>query len=37
VPILIDAVLDVAQEMTDLGRTELEALLDSAALTTNKI
>ena len=29
-------VLDVAEEMTDLGRAELEALMDPAALTTNK-
>ena len=29
-------VLDVAEEMTDLGRAELEALLDPVILTTNR-
>jgi hypothetical protein len=29
-------VLDVAEEMTDISRAELEALLDPAHLTGNK-
>jgi len=32
----VHPVLDIAEEMTDLGRAGLEALLDPAALMTNK-